>query len=88
MYRFLSRIAMRLAGWFAERLFDLACALDAMDNPTSQSEELAPPRKIPQSTRTPNGYHCSNCGTTPRLGACACGLPPGSAVRWSPGGVC
>jgi hypothetical protein len=90
MKRFAMRLALRASGWFAEKLFDLACALEAMDSPKEQAtlpvEGPSVPivaRLVPQSIRTPHGYACSTCGKTTTIGSCRCGLSDDALSRWS-----
>ena len=90
MNRFLSRIAMRSAGWLAERAFDLACVLDAMDDPPpGASPAVVPmPQHPVRKPRRRVADQCPNCGVVPRFGVCGCGLAPGLAQRMVAGGVC
>ena len=91
MRRFAMSLALRLSGWFAEKLFDLACAIEAMDSPSKEQAALPVEgpsvpivaRLVPQSIRTPHGYACSTCGKTTTLGTCRCGLSDDALSRWS-----
>lgn len=91
MRRFAMSLALRLSGWFAEKLFDLACAIEAMDSPSKEQtlpvEGPSVPivaRSVPLSERTAHGYACSTCGKTTTLGTCRCGLSDDALSRWSP----
>lgn len=89
MKRFAMRLALSASGWFAEKLFDLACALEAMDSPKEQPLPVEGPsvaielRKVPHSVRTKHGYACSTCGKTTTIGSCRCGLSDDALSRWS-----
>lgn len=90
MRRFAMRLALRASGWFAEKLFDLAEAIDAMDNrppPPPSAPVVVTPAPAKKAAK-PVVKHCYYCGVVPRFGVCACGLAPGLAQRFAAGGAC
>lgn len=87
MRRMLSRFFL----WLAERVFDLACAMEPKRSvpapkvePTVRVE--SGPTTVPVSTRTIKGYHCNWCGVTTRTGVCSCGISSEQWRRYAPGG--